>query len=269
MTTLLNIESVTVRYGRTTAKWKQSIGFQGNSFTAVDDVTLAVPEGGAVGVVGESGSGKSTLMRAVMGLTPIDEGKITFAGKTLERHRDIPTRRAIQMVFQDPGTTLNPARSVGTGIVELLRVHRIVPRGASEARAKALLDKVHLPTSVFGARPHELSGGQKQRVAIARALAVEPSIVIADEATSALDVLVQAQILDLLTELRTTSNITLVCVTHDLDLVRYLCDQAVVMRSGKVVESGLVEDIFANPQSEYTRELLAAAPVFDSDHAAK
>ena len=241
MKPLLENDHVTVRFG--------GPGLVGRvlrtgapPLVAVDDVSLAVPAGGAVGLGGESGSGKSTLMRTVL------------------IRRDLATRRAIQMVFQDPGTTLNPAHTVGATLEELLHVHRVVPAARVDARVRELLDLVHLPASVRDARPARLSGGQKQRVAIARALALEPELIIADEATSALDVVVQASVLDLLAELRATTDVTLVCISHDLDLVRYVCDTAVVMRRGRLVEQGPVASLFAAPEDAYTAELIAAAP---------
>ena len=267
MSDLLEIDHVTVRFGGA-GPLARRLGRGAEPLVAVDDVTLSIPVGSAVGVVGESGSGKSILMRAVMGLHPPDEGGIRFRGATLGRHRDLATRRAIQMIFQDPGTTLNPARTVGSTLQELLSVHRIVPAARVDARVSELLDLVHLPTSVSEVRPHRLSGGQKQRVAIARALALAPDLLIADEATSALDVVVQASVLDLLAELRATTGISLVCITHDLDLVRYVCDTAVVMRGGRVVERGAVGPLFATPSDPYTAELIAAAPKLSVPSAA-
>jgi len=259
MSTLLEIDHVKVRFGGR-GLLGRVVGRGEPPLVAVDDVSLSVPAGGAVGIVGESGSGKSTLMRAVLGLHAPDQGEIRFRGAALRTRRDLATRRAIQMVFQDPGTTLNPALSVGTTLEELLRVHRVVPSAEVDRRVRELLDLVHLPASVREARPSRLSGGQKQRVAIARALALEPDLVIADEATSALDVVVQASVLDLLAELRSTTQVTLVCISHDLDLVRYLCDSAVVIRRGRVVEQGPVDRLFAAPADDYTAQLIAAAP---------
>ena len=259
MTDLLEIDHVTVRFGGG-GPVSRLLGRAAEPLVAVDDVSLSVPCGGSVGIVGESGSGKSTLMRTVLGLHEPDEGEIRFRGQPLGRRRDLATRRAIQMVFQDPGTTLNPALTVGATLAELLHVHRVVPADRVAGRVGELLDLVHLPASVRDARPSRLSGGQKQRVAIARALALEPEIIVADEATSALDVVVQASVLDLLAELRSTTDVTLVCISHDLDLVRYLCDTAVVMRRGRVVEAGPVGSLLAAPSDPYTAELIAAAP---------
>lgn len=259
MADLLEIDHASVHFGRS-GPLAGLLGLGGDPVIAVDDVTLSVASGTAMGIVGESGSGKSTLMRSVMGLNKLASGEIRFRGERLGVKRDLATRRAIQMVFQDPGTTLNPARSVGSTLEELLTVHRIVPTGEVDARVRHLLDLVHLPASVREARPKRLSGGQKQRVGIARALALEPDLLIADEATSALDVVVQASVLDLLAELRATTGVTLVCITHDLDLVRYVCDHAVVMRRGRVVEQGPVDAVFASPGDPYTAELIASAP---------
>ena len=259
MSDLLEIDHASVHFGGRGALARR-LGIGGEPVVAVDDVTMSVAAGTATGIVGESGSGKSTLMRAVMGLNPLAAGEIRFRGKPLGVKRDLATRRAIQMVFQDPGTTLNPARTVGSTLEELLSVHRVVPANEVDARVTALLDLVHLPAAVRDARPHRLSGGQKQRVGIARALALEPEVLIADEATSALDVVVQASVLDLLAELRARTGVTLVCITHDLDLVRYVCDAAVVMRHGRVVEQGEVDAVFTSPQDPYTAELIAAAP---------
>jgi ABC-type glutathione transport system ATPase component len=260
MSGLLEIDHLSVRFGREGARWARALGWAAEPVLAVDDVSLSVARGAALGIVGESGSGKSTLMRAAMGLVEPASGRVRLNGTELRTRRDPATRRAIQMVFQDPGTTLNPARSVGSVIGELLRVHRVVPAAEAPKRVRELLDLVHLPAGVQDMRPHQLSGGQKQRVAIARALALEPEVLIADEATSALDVVVQASVLDLLAELRRTAHVTLVCITHDLDLVRYLCDTVIVMRAGRVVESGSVTELFGSPRTEYTRELIAAAP---------
>lgn len=257
---LLKIENVSVRFGNHTPGWQRALGRSDTRITAVSAATLSVSAGEAVGIVGESGSGKTTLMRAVMGLAPVDSGRILFQGEPLTARRSTRTRRAIQMVFQDPGTSLNPARKVGGSIEELLQVHDIVPRAQRKKRVKELFDRVRLPSSVYDSRPRELSGGQKQRVAIARSLALNPTILIADEATSALDVIVQASVLDLFDELRREAGITLICITHDLSLVRYLCQRAMVMNAGEIVESNTVEQLFTNPQSAYTRELIDAVP---------
>ena len=258
---LLEIDHVTVKFGERRAPWMQRLGMAGTDVTAVADATLSVEAGEAIGIVGESGSGKTTLMRAVMGLAPVHEGEIRFNGAPLPQKRSIATRRAIQMVFQDPGTTLNPSRRVGDSIEELLKVHRLAQSGPERTKRVAeLFDRVQLPAAVQKAYPRELSGGQKQRVAIARSLALQPDILIADEATSALDVIVQASVLDLFADLRRDSGITLIFITHDLTLVRYLCERAVVMNRGAIVETNTVEKLFQTPQEQYTRELIAAVP---------
>lgn len=267
MNALLEIENVTVQFGG--SSWLRSLlPGAAEPMKAVDDVSLSVPRGAAIGIVGESGSGKSTLMRAAMGLTPIASGGMRYDGRPLGMRRDVATRRAMQMVFQDPGTTLNPSRDVHSILAELLKVHAMVPANGIDARVRELLDLVHLPEGTAAKLPRQLSGGQKQRVAIARALALEPDVMIADEATSALDVVVQAAVLDLLAELRARTGVTLICITHDLNLVRYLCDSAVVMRAGQVVEQAPVGRLFNDPQSAYTRELIAAVPRLDASGVA-
>ncbi|QIG39491.1 ABC transporter ATP-binding protein [Microbacterium sp. 4R-513] len=258
---LLEIDDVTVKFGERRSAWIERLGLARESVTAVADASLNIEAGEAVGIVGESGSGKTTLMRAVLGLAPLHSGEIRFRGTPLTQQRSIETRRAIQMVFQDPGTTLNPSRRVGESIEELLKVHRLAGSATErKKRVAELFDRVRLPATAQRAYPRELSGGQKQRVAIARSLALEPSILIADEATSALDVIVQASVLDLFAELRADTGITLIFITHDLTLVRYLCERAVVMRSGRVVETNTVAELFDSPRERYTQELIAAVP---------
>ncbi|AZI58202.1 ABC transporter ATP-binding protein [Nakamurella antarctica] len=258
---LLEIDNVSVRFGEKPSALRQRMGLADTRITAVSEASLNINAGESIGVVGESGSGKTTLMRAVIGLVPIDSGEVRFNGVPLHARRSIELRRAIQMVYQDPGTTLNPSRKVGNAIEELLRVHNLAPsRAARQRRVAELFDRVQLPSSMLQAYPRELSGGQKQRIAIARSLALEPSVLIADEATSALDVIVQASVLDLLAELRRESGITLIFITHDLTLVRYLCERAIVMNAGVVVEGNTVDELFDNPQAQYTRELIEAVP---------
>ncbi len=257
---MLRFDRVSVTFARSGALTRLLRIGSGSPVIAVDDVTIAVPKGGSLGIVGESGSGKSTLVRAALGLERPSAGRILLEGSELGRRRGERERRALQMVFQDPGTTLNPAHTVRATLRETLRVHRMVPRGEVDRRVDELLDLVRLPTKTAGQRPASLSGGQKQRVAIARALSLEPEILFADEATSALDVVVQAAVLDLLKELRRETGVTLVCVTHDLDLVHYVCDDVAVLQAGRLIESGRVAEVLDAPQHDYTRRLIAAAP---------
>lgn len=227
---------------------------------AVDDVSFRVSMGAAIGIVGESGSGKTTLARAIVGQQGLDAGAIDFDGTRLGTARTKEQRRAIQMVYQDPYSSLNPRMTVRQTLRELLRVHSLVPRGQVDARCAALMDMVRLSANALDAYPSQFSGGQRQRIALARALAVEPRVLVADEPTSALDASVQATVVDLLAELRRELGLTLVFVSHDLGVVNALCDDIVVMRAGRVVESAARADFFAHPGEEYSRQLLAAVP---------
>jgi peptide/nickel transport system ATP-binding protein len=230
---------------------------------AVDDVSLTIERGGALGIVGESGSGKSTIARAIVGLAPILGGQIVFDDTGVrglgaaERQR---FRRAVQLVFQDPYTSLNPSYTVALTLAEPLRQHRICPSAEIPARVAELMSRVELPPELLGRHPSQLSGGQRQRVGIARALALEPRLIIADEVTSALDVTIQAQILGLFQKLRQSMNLTLILISHDLAVVRHLCERVAVLRNGRLVEFGATEQIFAAPRESYTRDLLAAIP---------
>jgi peptide/nickel transport system ATP-binding protein len=230
---------------------------------AVDDVTLALRRGGSLGIVGESGSGKSTIARAVVGLVQPEAGKITVDGQPLDRvlsRRKPEQQRKLQMVFQDPFLSLNPAFTVARTLAEPLRQHRICPDREIPGRITELIAKVELPANLLGRRTTQLSGGQRQRVGIARALALEPEILIADEVTSALDVTIQAQVLSLFERLRRELSLTLILISHDLAVVRYLCEQVAVMRNGKLVEYGPTEQVLNAPQEQYTRDLIAAIP---------
>ena len=227
---------------------------------ALEGVDLAVGEGRALGIVGESGSGKTTLARVLAGELRPDAGEVRFAGRPLGARRGPAERRAIQLVPQDPYSSLNPRMTVAQTLGELLRVHRIVPRERIDDRIAELLATVRLEPGIAAARPHELSGGQRQRVAIARALAVEPDVLVADEPTSALDVSVQASVIALLNGLRRDLGLTLVFVSHDLAVVHALCDEVLVLRAGKTVERSAARSFFARPRSRYARELLASVP---------
>jgi oligopeptide/dipeptide ABC transporter ATP-binding protein len=230
-----------------------------NSVVAVDDVSLQVNAREIVGIVGESGSGKSTLCRVIAGLQPATAGSLRYAGRELAQKRTLSDRRAIQMIFQDPYTSLNPRLRIGYVLGEALKVGGMAKADRAEA-AKELLASVGLNESVLHVRPSRLSGGQRQRVAIARALAVQPQVILADEVTSALDVSIQAVIVDLLAKATFDRGLTLVFVTHNLQVVRALCQRVVVLHAGRVVEAGPVSEIFTSPQHPYTRALLAAIP---------
>ncbi len=236
----LRFEGLTVRFGAT---------------TAVDGVSLTVPTGQVVGLVGESGSGKSTLARAAGGLAPVDEGRIMLDG------RPVPTTgrdRPLQMVFQDPYSSLDPRMSIGESVAEA------IPRGTGRSQRREevarLLELVHIDPTRSAARPSELSGGQRQRVALARALAGRPRVVIADEITSALDVSIQGAVLNLVRELQRELGLSMLFISHNLAVVRYVASRVAVMHHGRIVEEGPTAQVLADPEHDYTRELLAAVP---------
>jgi oligopeptide transport system ATP-binding protein len=226
---------------------------------AVDDVSLAVDSGASVGLVGESGSGKTTVARVMCGLQPPGSGVVLLDGQRLPRRRSVAQRRAVQMVFQDPFGSLNPRRRIGSMLAELLRVHGLA-KGAEAARALELLELVGLPGAALDRYPAAFSGGQRQRIAIARALAAEPRIVIADEPVSALDVSVQATVLRVFAELRSELDIGLLLISHNLAVIRVLCETVAVMYLGRLVETGTTAELFEDPRHPYTRALLAAVP---------
>jgi len=232
-------------------------------FTAVDDVSFSVTKGTTTALVGESGSGKSTAAKLLLRLEDVTRGRILVDGEdiALKKGQDLlALRRRMQPVFQDPYGSLDPLHNIGNTVGEPLRVHRIGDAASRKARVLEVLDQVALPKTVLSRYPNELSGGQRQRVAIARALALKPDIVVLDEAVSALDVLVQAQVLDLLTDLQSELGLTYLFITHDLAVVRLIADNVVVMERGKVVEAATVDQVFAQPETDYTRSLLAAIP---------
>ena len=230
---------------------------------AVDGVDLEIERGEALAVVGESGSGKSTLARALTGIAPVAAGEISFDGRKLGNRRRSRDRRRIQMVFQDPYSSLNPRLTVGSMLSELLRVHKVVPRSEVESFSRELLNLVGLSEEALPAYPRQFSGGQRQRVAIARALALRPDLLIADEPVSALDVSVQATILNLLRDLRAELGLTLMLISHNLAVVRHLCNRVAVMYLGRIVELAPTEELFSNPQHPYTQALLAAIPTLE------
>lgn len=260
MTVLLEARDVSVHYATGGAWWARLRGRSQPIKAAVEGVDLALDRGASVGIVGESGSGKSSLARALIGLVPTFGGTISLDGQPLPAHRDRDSMRRMQMVFQDPGSSLNPALTVRQTLTELLTVHAMVPREQTDARLVELLNMVELPPSVLDARPRRMSGGQRQRVAIARALALEPEILIADEAVSALDVSVQASVLNLLVDLRRELGLTLLFISHDLAVVRHISDQIAVMQEGRIIENRPAAQLFAAPEHPYTATLLAAAP---------
>jgi oligopeptide/dipeptide ABC transporter ATP-binding protein len=227
---------------------------------AVDSVSLALLGGETVGLVGESGCGKTTVAKSIAGLHRPDAGRISLEGAELSSRRTRSERRAIQMVFQDPYSSLNPRLSVRSALAELLTVHGLARGPAVEARCRELIGLVGLSTAALDSYPSAFSGGQRQRIAIARALSVEPRILIADEPTSALDVSVQAAILSLFGELQARLGITILLISHNLAAVRQLCRRVAVMYLGRIVEIGRSDAVFSDARHPYTQALLAAAP---------
>ena len=254
---ILRVEHLTKVFEVRGAKGKDK------TLTAVDDVSFGIRKGTTTALVGESGSGKSTVANIILNLIDPTSGKVFHDGvdlSTLGPKELFALRRIMQPVFQNPYGSLDPMYSIFRVVEEPLRVHGIGTSKEREARVAELLDMVSLPRSVMRRYPHELSGGQRQRVAIARALALKPQIVVLDEAVSALDVLVQAQILRLLSDLQSELELTYLFITHDLAVVRQIADDVVVMEHGRIVESGAADELFANPRQDYTRELIRAVP---------
>lgn len=234
---------------------------------AVRDVSLSVGRGEIVGIVGESGSGKTSLARCVAGYRSATSGTVAIDGRPVTAGRTPQDRRRVQMVFQDPYSSLNPRMTVRQALREPVTVHRLRPPAQVDARVEELMDRVGLDHRYLDARPRQLSGGQRQRASIARALALEPEVLVADEPVSALDVSVQAVILNLLADLRESLGMSILFISHDIAVVAHLCDRVVVMSEGRVVESGPVDDVFLRPRHDYTRQLLAAVPPHPwSDH---
>jgi len=234
-----------------------------NRVHAVSDVSLQVYRGRTVGIVGESGSGKSTMAKVLVGLQAPTAGEVRFRDRAVRSYTASVRRelgRVVSVVFQDPATALNARMRVGQTLRDPLDVHGVGGPASREARVRDLVHLVGLPTSALDAFPGQLSGGQRQRVAIARALALDPDVLVADEPTSALDVSVRAQILNLLADLKAELGLGMVFISHDIQTVRHVSDEIVVMRAGRVVERGDAARVLDAPQDDYTRTLLAAAP---------
>ncbi len=254
---LLKIEGLVVNFGT-----------KRKPFHAVDVVDLEIAEGETVGLVGESGSGKSTIGRAVLGLNPVSQGKITFNGSDIS-HVHAKDRKDVaehlQVVFQDPYSSLNPSLTVGEILSEPLMAKKAMSKEEARARIQELLGRVGLPADAIDRYPSRFSGGQRQRIAIARALALSPKLVIGDEPVSALDLSTQAQVLNLLAELRGKSGLAYLFIAHDLAVVKHLSQRIVVLYRGRIMEEGKASEVYNNPKHPYTKALLAAAPVPDVD----
>ena len=260
---LLSVDSLVVEY--------PTKRFRAKPFRALTDINISIKPGETLGLVGESGSGKTTLGRAVLGLAPVTEGVITFDGKDIS-HASRKDRRELsrdlQVVFQDPYTSLNPAMEIGSILAEPLGVQGQSPTQA-RARVKELLDQVGLPSDAINRLPREFSGGQRQRVAIARALALSPKLIVCDEPVSALDLSTQAVVLDLFLQIQRDTGVSYLFVSHDLDVVRHISHRVAVMYRGEIVEQGPAEVVTHSPEHPYTQRLLLASPVPDPDRQEK
>ena len=233
---------------------------------AVDDVSFDIHRGKTLGLVGESGSGKSTTGYCVLQVLRPTSGSVLFDGRELTETSGDELRRMrrrMQLVFQDPHSSLDPRMTVGDIVEEPLAIHRVGTRRERRARVRELLDTVGFDPTFTNRYPHEFSGGQRQRIGIARALALSPDLLVLDEPVSALDVSIQAQILNLLKDLQREFGLTYLFIAHDLAVVRTMSDRIAVMNEGKIVEVGLAEDVYGSPKEVYTRELLAAVPIPD------
>ena len=232
---------------------------------AVDDISFDIEKGEILGLVGESGSGKSTIAKLIVRLIYPQAGRIYFEKEEVRKFSREKLSKNIQMIFQDPFASLNPKLSVGTIIGEVIRVkNKILGKGCSKKNIreeiKSILATVGLPINILGDYPHQFSGGQRQRIGIARALAMQPRLIIADEPVSSLDISIQAQIINLLLDLKEEFNLSFIFIAHDLNLVKYLSRRMLVMYKGKIVEEGLSEEIYRNPQNSYTKQLIKSIP---------
>jgi oligopeptide/dipeptide ABC transporter ATP-binding protein len=238
---------------------------------AVDDVSLTIPRGKTLGLVGETGSGKSTLARCVAGLIPVTSGRVSFDGRDITgvpRGAMRAVRREVQMIFQDPYSSLNPRRRVGSIIGDPFAIHKTAGGAERKRSVQELMERVGLNPEHYNRFPAEFSGGQRQRIGVARALALRPKLIICDEPVSALDVSIQAQVLNLLADLQHDYGLSYLFIAHDLEVVRHVSDAVAVMYLGRIGESGPKQPIFGSPRHPYTAALLSAAPAADPDAAA-
>ncbi|OQP88153.1 dipeptide/oligopeptide/nickel ABC transporter ATP-binding protein [Rhizobium rhizosphaerae] len=261
---LIDARGIEVTYGGRGLFGRSEAGFK-----VLHGIDIAIRRGETVGIVGESGSGKSTLGRALLRLVPVSAGTIAFDGQPitdLSAARMRPLRRRMQMIFQDPMASLNPRHTIGRILTAPLLLHGVVAdRAGAERAALAMLERVSLPAAVLGRSPHELSGGQRQRIGIARAALLKPDFVLADEIVSGLDVSTQAMALNLLKDLSREMGLAMAFISHDLSVIRAVCDRVYVLRAGRIVEQGSCAEVFARPRSDYTRQLLDAIPLPEID----
>ncbi|MDV8147406.1 ATP-binding cassette domain-containing protein [Arthrobacter sp. B10-11] len=258
-TPLLRVDNLVVEY--------PSKKFRAKPFRALTGINITIGQGETLGLVGESGSGKTTLGRAVLGLAPVTGGKIMFEGKDIShatRRQRRTLSRDLQVVFQDPYTSLNPALEIGDILAEPLGVQGM-EQSAAKKRVRELLDQVGLPSDAVHRLPREFSGGQRQRVAIARALALSPKLIVCDEPVSALDLSTQARVLDLFLQIQKDTGVSYLFVSHDLDVVRHISHRVAVMYHGEIVEQGPADVVTRDPEHPYTQRLLLASPVPDPD----
>jgi ABC-type glutathione transport system ATPase component len=263
MSNVLDVKNLDVTY--------PAKGFGKTGFKALNDINIHVGQAETLGLVGESGSGKTTLGRAILGLAPVTAGSVDFLGKDISHasrreRRDLS--RDLQVVFQDPYTSLNPSMEVGQILAEPLQIQGLDAASATK-RIAELLDQVGLPSDALHRMPREFSGGQRQRVAIARALALSPKLIVCDEPVSALDLTTQARILDLFLQIQKDTGVSYLFVSHDLDVVRHISHRVAVMYKGEIVEQGPASQVTLNPTHPYTHRLLMASPVPDPDRQAK
>ena len=260
---LLDVSNLAVQFTR-----RRGLFGKAETVQAVNGVSFAIGKGETLGLVGESGCGKTTLARAVLRLVEPSSGAVTFDGQDVLALPSAPMRRLrrrMQIIFQDPWSSLNPRMKVGTAIREGIEIHQLAEGAEADRRVASLLEEVGLPASAAKQYPHAFSGGQRQRIGIARALAVEPELIVCDEPVSSLDVSVQAQVLNLLADLQQRRGLSYLFISHDLAVVRHIAPRVAVMYLGRIVEEGPADAMFASPRHPYTKALLSAVPVPDPE----